>query len=89
MNNEQVELGDKEMRSLQNEVQNFASYLGHVEGLFGMTLADISWADGCDYFYYPKNRKIEEFTLQECLDTLKHIHEWLKSENKHTNIYIK
>jgi hypothetical protein len=57
----------------------FASYLGHKEALFGMVLNDIHWTDGSDYLYWP-DKKIEDFTEKECIDTLYHTHEWLKDK---------
>lgn len=77
----------KELRELQNLMGSLASYLGHSEALFGMELAGVSWTDGSDYCYYPKNKRIYDFSVQECLDTISHIHEWLKSSNQNTKIY--
>lgn len=74
-------------RQLQRITGQFASYLGHTEGLFGMTLAGIHWGDGTDYLYWP-DKRIEDFTEQECLDTLQHVHEWLQATNIHTKYYV-
>lgn len=73
-----------ELRQLQNITSLMASFLGHSEGLFGMELAFINtrhrqWTDGSDYFYLPtKKKKLEDFTEQDCIDTLKQIHKWLE-----------
>ena len=76
-----------ELRQLQNVTSLMASFLGHSEGLFGMELAGEGWTDGSDYCYFPKEKRLEDFTEQDCIDTLNHIHEWLAADNKHTSIW--
>ena len=78
-------MSSDELRQLQNVTSLMASFLGHVEGLFGMELAGESWTDGSDYYYFPKKKRLEDFTEQDCIDTLHHIHEWLATNNKHTS----
>jgi hypothetical protein len=80
-------VSNEELIQLQSVTSLMASFLGHVEALFGMELAGEGWTDGSDYLYYPKKKRIEDFTEQECIDTLHHVHEWLATNNKHTNIY--
>ena len=71
--------GSDELSQLQNVTSLMASYLGHSQGLFGMELAGHSWTDGDDYMYFPKHKKLSDFTMQECIDTLNHVYEWLNN----------
>jgi hypothetical protein len=79
----------KQLIQLQYTVGNMASYLGHTEGLFGMKLAGHHWVDGADYCYWPKDKSLRDFTEQECIDTLSHIHKWLQETHKSTRHYIR
>lgn len=80
-------MSNDELRQLQNVTSLMASFLGHAEGLFGMELAGEGWTDGSDYCYFPKKKRLEDFTEQDCIDTLNHIHEWLAANNKHTSVW--
>jgi hypothetical protein len=81
-------MSSEELRKLQNVTSLMASFLGHVEGLFGMELADEGWTDGVDYLYFPKKKRLQDFTEQDCIDTLNHIHTWLATNNKHTSAFF-
>ena len=78
-------MSSDELKQLQNVTSLMASFLGHVEGLFGMELAGESWTDGPDYCYFPKKKRLEDFTDKDCIDTLAHVHEWLATNNDSTN----
>lgn len=66
------------MTNLQHITTLFVTLLGESEGLFGMELAGNSWTeDGSNY--YPKHKPLSDFTEEECIATLEHIHEWLTS----------
>lgn len=69
----------KQLKNLQHAVQEGATFLGREKALFGMTLAGIHWTDGIsgDDYYFPTDKLLSDFTKQECLDTLKHIRDWL------------
>ena len=65
---------------LQNLTSKFATLLGNTENLFGMELAGNAWTDGAsaDDSYYPKHKKLSDFSEEECIETLNHIHNWLQ-----------
>lgn len=67
--------------NLQNLTSKFATLLGNTQDLFGMELAGNQWTDGAsaDDSYYPKNKRLSDFSEEECIATLNHIHDWLKT----------
>lgn len=82
-----LKMSSDELRQLQDVTSLLASFLGHAEGLFGMELAGEGWSDSSEYSYFPKKKRLKDFTEQDCIDTLHHVHEWLSKNNKHTQIY--
>jgi len=70
------------LRDLQNLTSKFATLLGNTQDLFGMELAGNAWTDsaGADDSYYPKNKKLSDFSEEECIKTLNHIHDSLLFE---------
>ncbi len=82
-----LKMSSDELRQLQGVTSLMASFLGHTECLFGMELAGEVWSDSSEYSYFPKKKRLEDFTKQDCIDTLYHVHEWLSENNKNTQIY--
>jgi hypothetical protein len=52
-----------------------------------MELAGEQWKDADEYMYFTHNKRIEDYTSQECIDTLTHVHEWLATNNDSANFF--
>lgn len=69
------------LKDLRSVTMNFISLLGRVKGLTSVTLYDIDFVVGADYWYYPKHINVSDLSMHACSMILAHIHDILSDEN--------